>query len=231
MQVNAVAPGILAEEADRLGSGLIHFSTDYVFDGTKGEPYTEDDTPNPLNVYGETKLEGEKAISSVGDQHLILRTSWVYSLRRECFVTKVLRWARDQRVLSIATDQVSTPTWCRSIAIGTAEILSRSFFERRWFAKHGSGIFHLAALGPVNRYEWAKAILLEGQRIYSGMDTELVPAESGEFRGAARRPPNTALDCRLLKNRWHAELSNWRLGLNMAMSDFRQTKEDLVKGR
>jgi dTDP-4-dehydrorhamnose reductase len=117
--------GILAEEARKLKSALIHYSTDYVFDGTKGEPYTEEDEPKPINVYGETKLAGEKAVQAVGGAYLIFRTSWVYSLRRPCFVTKVLKWAREQETLHIVDDQISSPTWARALAEATAQIIAQ----------------------------------------------------------------------------------------------------------
>ena len=121
MAINGTGPGILAEEAKKIGAALIHYSTDYVFNGTKGSPYTEEDQPNPINVYGETKLAGEKTIQEVGGTYLIFRTSWVYSLRRPCFVTKVLEWAKTQEVLHIVDDQISSPTWARTLAEATAQ--------------------------------------------------------------------------------------------------------------
>ena len=219
MSVNAVAPGILAEEAARLGAGLIHFSTDYVFDGAKGEPYTEEDAPNPLNVYGESKLAGERAIQAAAGSYLILRTSWVYSLRRECFVTKVVRWARWQNVLRIATDQVSTPTWCRTIAKSTAVILSRSIQELRKFGELNSGIFHVAASGQATRYEWAEAILSEfpGDQLLAAVT--LIPSKSSEFDTPAQRPICSALDCTTLRERFSVHLPHWSIGLSLAIGD------------
>jgi len=127
MAVNGNAPGILAEEAERNGAGLVHYSTDYVFDGEKREPYVETDLPNPINVYGRTKLAGEEAISRVGGAHLILRTSWVYSLCGGGFVTRVLRWAREKEVLRIVDDQVGSPAWARMLAEVTGLVLARGF--------------------------------------------------------------------------------------------------------
>ena len=116
MQVNAHAPAVMAECAKALNAVLIHYSTDYVFDGEKNTPYTENDLMNPLNVYGQSKLEGEQAISQVGGVHVILRTSWVYSLRGENFVTKVLAWARQKETMQIVSDQIGSPTWARALA-------------------------------------------------------------------------------------------------------------------
>lgn len=131
--VNAEAPGILAEEAARHGIPLIHYSTDYVFDGSKGAPYVETDAPSPLNVYGRSKLEGERAVAAAGGAYLILRTGWLYGLDRDCFVTRVLGWARTRRELRIAEDQIGSPTWCRALAKATAAAL-----ERGW-ARAGTG--------------------------------------------------------------------------------------------
>ena len=111
--VNSIAPAVMAEEAIRMNAALIHYSTDYVFDGLKGSPYIESDPTNPLSVYGQTKLDGELAVVQLGGAAITLRTSWVYSLRRESFVSKVLGWARSQPTLRLVTDQISGPTWAR----------------------------------------------------------------------------------------------------------------------
>ena len=148
MAINGTGPGILAEEAKRLGAALIHYSTDYVFDGTKGEPYTEEDPTNPINVYGVTKLAGERAIQETGSAYLIFRTSWVYSLRRPCFVTKVLKWARENETLRIVDDQISSPTWARTLAEATAQVIAQGRGEPSDYIKEKSGIYHLAGGGP-----------------------------------------------------------------------------------
>jgi dTDP-4-dehydrorhamnose reductase len=157
--VNHIAPKILAEEAQMIGGALVHFSTDYVFDGTKGKPYTEQDTPNPLNVYGQSKLDGERAIQSVDDAYIILRTSWVYSLRRDSFVTKMLTWARQHREMRLVTDQVSCPTWCRSLAETTTHMLAAGSKEIVPWMKERKGIYHLAGSGYTSRLEWGLAVL------------------------------------------------------------------------
>ena len=159
MAINARAPGLLAEEALRLGALLIHYSTDYVFDGNKGSPYLESDLPNPLGVYGQSKLEGERAIQAVGGDALILRTSWVYSLRRDSFVTKVLQWSRQQPMLRLVTDQVSNPTWARMLAEATALLLVKGGDGWLEWLGERRGLYHLAGSGYASRLEWAQAIL------------------------------------------------------------------------
>ncbi|MFN2148321.1 MAG: dTDP-4-dehydrorhamnose reductase [Anaerolineales bacterium] len=151
--VNAEAPGLLAEEARRLGIGLVHYSTDYVFDGKKGAPYTEEDTPNPLNVYGQTKLDGDRAIQASGARHLILRTSWVYGARGSNFFLTMLRLARERRELRVVDDQIGSPTWSRSIAAVTAEILQTAFDGEhasiQWDEKIPSGIYNARTKSPL----------------------------------------------------------------------------------
>ena len=127
MAVNGVAPGIIAEEAKRLGAALIHYSTDYVFDGTKAEPYTEDDVPKPINVYGKTKLAGEQAVQAIGVPHLIFRTSWVYGMRGKNFLLTILRMAKEKDELRIVDDQFGAPTWSRMIAETTAQVLAQFY--------------------------------------------------------------------------------------------------------
>lgn len=217
MSVNGVAPGILAEETAKLGAGLIHFSTDYVFDGAKDEPYTEVDTPNPLNVYGESKLAGERAVESVGGQYLILRTSWVYSLRRECFVTKVLQWAHSQSELRVVDDQVSSPTWCRTIAEKVFHILSYAREDFTTFFREYSCLFHIAASGEASRYQWAEAILSADPRREVQTVKALRPAKSREFPSRAKRPPFSVLDSQLLVKRFSVELPHWRIVLASAL--------------
>ena len=125
MLINGTAPGVLAEEAKKCGALLVHYSTDYVFDGTKKEPYTEEDTPNPLNVYGRTKLKGEEAIQSVDGNYLIFRTSWVYGERGHNFYLTIRRLAKEKEEISVVDDQIGAPTWCRTIAENTTFILAQ----------------------------------------------------------------------------------------------------------
>ncbi len=215
--INSLAPGILAEEAFRLHSAFIHFSTDYVFDGMKGSPYLESDRPNPLSVYGQTKLAGEQAIQQVGGAHLILRTSWLYSLRRESFISKVLEWSRLQPSLSLVTDQVSGPTWARMLAEVTSQLVALSRDDPHgWFSMH-QGLFHLAGSGYCSRFEWGQQILQLDPRKETQAVRELVPAQTADFPSAARRPLFSALNCERFSNMFHLQLPDWKIALKLAM--------------
>ena len=217
MAINGTGPGILAEEAKRLGSALIHYSTDYVFDGRKGEPYVEEDQPNPLSVYGETKLAGEKAVQSVGGAYFVFRTSWVYSLRRPCFVTKVRQWARSYETLRIVDDQISTPTWARSLAEATAQVIAQGRRDAVGYISETSGLYHLSGGGYCSRFEWVKSILELESTKDDIIVKEVLPAKSGDFSTAAERPLKSALCCEKFENRFDLHLPDWRLILKLAM--------------
>jgi dTDP-4-dehydrorhamnose reductase len=214
MAINGTGPGILAEEARRLNGALIHYSTDYVFDGTKGEPYTEEDEPNPINVYGETKLAGEKAVQEVGGAYLIFRTSWVYSLRRPCFVTKVLQWAREQETLRIVDDQISSPTWSRTLAEATAQIIAQGRGTPLDYIQEKSGLYHLAGCGSCSRYEWAKAIIAQSSTLRV---KEILPAKSDEFELTAVRPMHSVLDLSKIRERFFNTPPDWQVTLAVAL--------------
>jgi len=209
MAINGTGPGILAEEAKRLGGGLIHYSTDYVFDGRKGEPYTEEDQPNPINVYGETKLAGEKAVQAVGGAYLIFRTSWVYSLRRPCFVTKVLKWAREQETLRIVDDQIGSPTWARTLAEATAQVIAQGRGESVAYIREKKGLYHLAGGGSCSRYEWARAIL-EMDPNSGNLSVTVVRAKSKEFTTPADRPQISMLINTKVEKMFYLTVSTWR---------------------
>jgi len=217
MAVNAHAPGVLAEEAARLRAGMIHYSTDYVFDGTKGEPYTEEDEPNPINVYGHSKLEGERAIQAVGGAYLILRTSWVYSLRRDCFVTKVLRWARERETLRIIEDQIGNPTWCRMLAEATALVIAKTSGELFDWMNDRAGVYHLAGRGAASRLEWARKIIESDPRNHEQVVKEILPASGSEFPTPAVRPPYSALDCSRFEANFGLVLPPWHSALRWAI--------------
>ena len=210
MAINGTGPGILAEEAVKLNAALIHYSTDYVFDGAKGEPYTEADTPHPLNVYGETKLAGERAVQEIDGAYLIFRTSWVYSLRRPCFVTKVLQWAREQETLRIVNDQISSPTWARTLAEATAQIIAQGRQDPSAYIQEKQGIYHLADGGSCSRYEWAKAILDLDPNQHEQVVKKVLPAKSADFLTSIERPLISTLDKTLVKNTFNLRLSHWK---------------------
>ena len=219
MAINGIGPGILAEEAKKLGSAIIHYSTDYVFDGTKGDLYVEEDQPNPINQYGETKLAGEIAVQNVGGAYIIFRTSWVYSLRRPCFVTKVLEWAHNNETLRIVDDQVSTPTWSRTLAEATAQIIAQGKADPLNYLREKSDLYHLADSGACSRYEWAKFIIENAPQKENFKVKEVLRAKSDDFPTPAKRPEKSAMSCKKFKEVFRIEMPAWEEGLSTA-SDF-----------
>jgi dTDP-4-dehydrorhamnose reductase len=217
MAVNRDGTGLLAEQALRLGAVLIHYSTDYVFDGEKGTPYLETDTPHPLNVYGESKLAGEKAVEQVGGSYLILRTSWVYSLRRDSFVTKVLAWGRQQRQLKLVADQVSNPTWCRMLAEVNAQLLARAGDDFYGWILARKGLYHLAGDGYASRIEWGKAILENDPKRDEQIVEQIIPAKTAEFPTPAQRPLFSVLNCEHFSQTFGLRLPSWQAALKLAM--------------
>ncbi len=191
--INATSVGVLAEAAAKLDAVLLHFSTDYVFDGQKGCEYLETDVPNPLNVYGQTKLEGEQAIHQVDCAHFIFRTAWVYSNRRDSFVSKVLQWAQEKSSLRVVVDQVSNPTWARMLAEITGQVLAKGGDSLTAWVRERRGIYHLAGSGSASRLEWAQAIV--NNRPSDMPPTDILPAFSSEFPSPAERPLYSALNC------------------------------------
>ncbi|HWQ84027.1 MAG TPA: dTDP-4-dehydrorhamnose reductase [Anaerolineales bacterium] len=221
MAINGIAPGLLAEAAVSMKATLIHFSTDYVFDGCKGSPYIETDGPNPLSVYGSSKLAGEAAVNQAGGAYLILRTSWVYSVRRPSFVTKVLEWSRKQAVLRMVTDQVANPTSARMLAEVTAQLLVKGFARGNnslndWI-KDRSGIYHLAGSGIASRLEWAQAILDLDPHAAEQVTKKIEPALTAEFPSPAQRPLYSALNCDLFEQTFGLQLPDWRMALQLAL--------------
>lgn len=215
--INATIPGVLAEEARALNSVLIHYSTDYVFDGRKGTIYTEDDLPNPLNVYGQTKLAGEQAIQAVNGTYLILRTSWVYSLRRDSFVTKVLSWARKQENLYIVNDQIGNPTWARMLAGVTALICAQggtAIFD--WLSEL-RGIYHLAGNGFASRFDWAQLCLQLDPKRNEQIVKNIFPSPTSDYPAPAQRPLFSALCCDRFLSTFNMRLPDWKEALPLAM--------------
>lgn len=216
-KINAQAPGVLAEEAQNLKAAFIHYSTEYVFDGRKGQPYTENDQANPLNLYGLSKLEGEQAIQQVGGAYLILRTSWVYSNRVGGFVNKVLQWSRQQLVMRVVEDQVGSPTWCRMLAEATSLLIARSWNDPyRWMQDY-QGIYHLAGSGAASRLEWAEAILCYDPAREEQVVERVEPALTEEFPTPAERPLYSPLDCEKFSNTFGFTLPYWKNALKFAL--------------
>ncbi len=213
-KINAIAPGLLAEECNRLGAMFFHYSTDYVFDGTKGSPYIESDTPNPLSVYGRSKLEGEQLVRKAGGAHLIFRTSWVYSMRGQGgFISKVMQWSRRQETLRMVTDQIGNPTWARMLAEVAAQIAVRG---QKYVAER-SGLYHLAGSGFASRLEWAKMILELDPNKQEQITKEIVPALTADFPTPAERPLFSALDCSKFESTFDLKLPGWQSALKLAM--------------
>ncbi|NQS91866.1 MAG: dTDP-4-dehydrorhamnose reductase, partial [Chloroflexi bacterium] len=216
--INSTAPGILAQEALSSGAVLIHYSTDFVFDGSKKESYKEDDSPNPISVYGESKLGGEREITKVGGEYYIFRTSWLYSTRRDCFVTKVLKWARTNEIMKIVADQTGSPTWSRTLADATAQALMVMKSSGQTWRKEKAGVYHLAGNGSVSRYEWAKSILEFDPRGEEQVVVELQKTKSEEFKISALRPEYSALDCSLFQETFDTFYADWQTTLALALS-------------
>ncbi len=214
--INGVAPGVLAEEAMRLGAGLVHYSTDYVFDGTAHRPYTEEDATAPLNVYGASKLAGEEAIAGSGAAYLIFRTSWVYSARGKNFFLTMLRLASQQKEVRIVRDQMGAPTWSRNIADATAEVLRQCSDGHGGTGKmfDARGIYNMTAQGSTSWFGFARAIL-------AGLAPEVrvTPILSSEFKTAAKRPAYSVLSGEKLKKTFGVVLPPWDRALQEMIAE------------
>jgi dTDP-4-dehydrorhamnose reductase len=216
MQVNGIAPGVMAEEAKRLGAILVHYSTDYVFDGERDRPYVEGDPPNPVNAYGKSKLAGERAVEAVGGRYLTLRTSWVYSARGTNFVLTVLRLAREKPELSMVDDQSGSPTWARALARATAELLRRKELITR-----ESGVYHLVAGGHTSRYALAKAIIDIMKEVSGIADgwARVKPITSDQYPLPARRPAHPVASTDKIKRVFGIEMPRWEDQLRSCLRD------------
>ena len=214
--INGMAPRVLAEEAKKLGAILVHYSTDYVFDGEKASPYTEDDAPNPLSVYGRSKLEGERAVIGSGCRHLTLRTSWVYGTRGRNFLLTMLRFAGEGRALRVVDDQIGAPTWCREIADATAALLARSELA----VPGADGLYHLCAGGFTSWFGFARAIFDSPELSRLGITRPTLEAiPTSGYHTPAPRPKNSRLDCGRLENRAGLRLALWDEALGGAMAE------------
>ena len=205
--INATAPAVLASEARRLGATLIHFSTDYVFDGIATTPYTEQATPRPLSVYGRSKLDGEQAIESSGCAHLIFRTSWVYGERGGNFLLTMQRLARERDELRVVDDQIGVPNWSRDLAAAVARVVAvgaAALVEK-------SGIYHLSAHGPTSWFAFARAIIGDVAR------PRVVPITTAEYPTPARRPAYGVLATAKFETTFGFALGDWRDALQRCL--------------
>jgi dTDP-4-dehydrorhamnose reductase len=225
MAVNGIAPGILAEEAKRCGASLVHYSTDYVFDGTKDEPYKEDDKPNPINFYGKSKLAGEEAIQNVGHPFFIFRTSWVYGLRGKNFLLTMMRLAKERDEIRVVNDQIGSPTWSRLVAEVTAQVLAKITFAGQYdkgaYAKL-SGLYHLTSAGAGSWYDFTTRIV--EKMAQDSLDkcncklANIIAIPTSEYPTPARRPLNSRMNCDLLKNTFSLSLPDWEKALDLVLT-------------
>ncbi|WP_293395341.1 dTDP-4-dehydrorhamnose reductase [Nevskia sp.] len=218
--VNALAPRALAEACADLNALLVHYSTDYVFDGSKDGVYREDDAPSPVSVYGSSKLAGEDAIRAVGGRHIILRTSWVYGLRGKNFLATMLKLAAERDRLRVVADQFGAPTWSRAIADATAQLL-RSF---PLTAAPPAALLNLTASGSTSWHGFASAIVEEGAKRAL---TRLVPVDgitTADYPTPASRPANSRLDNTRLAEAAGFVLADWRQSLNLCLDDIEAQK-------
>jgi dTDP-4-dehydrorhamnose reductase len=210
-RINGEAPGILAEEAQHLGALLVHYSTDFVFDGMKSGAYRESDDCAPLNAYGRSKFAGERAIAATGAAHLIFRTSWVYGGRGANFYLTMRRLFRERPELRIVADQVGAPTACRSIAEATALILSQLLAPRATLAgRDVSGVYHLTAAGETNWHGFAAAILALHPPAPGAPVPRLTAIPAADYPSPTRRPANSRLDCGKVRDTFGIALPDWK---------------------
>jgi dTDP-4-dehydrorhamnose reductase len=222
LRINGEAPGVMAEEARRLGAAMIHYSTDYVFDGTKQGAYVETDPTCPVNAYGRSKLAGEEAVQAAGIPHLIFRTSWVYGMRGKNFLLTVMRLARERDELRIVSDQTGAPTWCRTIADTTAHAIARlqartdrgtereiDIQQDVW--RERSGLYHLTAQGQTTWHGFTQTILAHSSFANKPVVT---PIKTQEYPLPAKRPANSVLSCDRLQSTF-CGLPHWESALRL----------------
>ena len=216
-QINFHAVEQLARLASHLGCGLIHVSTDYVFDGSQSRPYTEEDPTNPVNHYGRSKLAGEQAVLAKAPACWVLRTAWLYSRRANDFVHRVLTWSRQQETLKIVEDQVGSPTWARLLSQMISLALAKSngrFFD---YLEKTRGVYHLAGDGSASRLEWVQKILELDPEREEQKTRQVLPASTADFPTPAQRPLFTALDCSRFYRTFGLRLPRWDEALKLAM--------------
>jgi dTDP-4-dehydrorhamnose reductase len=214
MKINGVAPGVLAEEARKAGALMVHYSTDYVFDGTKTEPYVETDQPNPLGAYGRSKLAGDEAVRAAGGAHLIFRLCWVYGARGQNFMLTMMRLARERETLRVVSDQVGCPTWSRLIAETTTLAVKQAVSADDFGAF--SGTYHLASSGTTSWHGFASAIIglmpAEGRKC---VQVEAIPASG--YPTPAKRPAYSVLGCDKLERTFGLRLPLWDESLKQVL--------------
>lgn len=215
--LNALASGVLAQEASKLGAWLVHYSTDYVFDGSGSRPWTESDVPAPLSVYGRTKLEGEQLIARHCQRHLILRTSWVYAARGGNFAKTMLRLAQERERLTVIDDQFGAPTGAELLADVTAHAICQ-LLQR----PQDAGLYHLAASGETTWNGYAKHVITQAQRTQEALKiiaNEIASVPTSAFPTPAKRPHNSRLDCARLQAVFGLTLPAWQQGVDRMLAE------------
>jgi dTDP-4-dehydrorhamnose reductase len=210
--LNATGPAVIAEEAKRLGVLMVHYSTDYVYDGSKQGSWVETDAPGPLNVYGETKLAGDEAIAAAGGDYLILRTSWVYGARGANFLLTMLRLAKERPELRIVDDQTGSPTTSECIAQATADILAQVLSPRGDGMAGRSGVYHLTNSGATTWFGFAREFLSK-----QPVCPKLTPIPASEYPVPAKRPVNSVLCCEKLAEAFGVRMPSWELALELVL--------------
>lgn len=219
--INAEGPRVLAEEALKLNALLVHYSTDYVFDGSKSGPWIETDTTNPLSVYGASKLAGEQAIQSAGCHHLIFRTSWVYAPHGKNFLLTMLRLGRERDRLSVVNDQVGAPTTSVELARATHAILTGILANRYGAAQDWTGIYHMTCAGSTSWFGFAQAIFARAAAIFGSKAPELKPIPTTDYPTPAARPRNSVLSNEKLHARFGIQLASWESALDEVIGRLR----------
>ena len=215
--LNADAPRVIGEEARKIGAAVIHFSTDYVFDGSKATPYVESDPTGPLNVYGKSKLAGEQALSQTGAVHFIFRTSWVYGATGKNFLLSILRMARERKVMRIVADQHGAPTWSEDLARLAAHVIGQIDLGD---AAAVSGVYHAGGSGETTWFGFASAVVEAVQRRDPAAKLAGVePISTAEYPTPARRPVNSRLNCAKLERVFGWRMMDWRESLELVMDE------------
>jgi len=223
--INALAPRVLAEEAAERNALLVHYSTDYVFDGSKKEPWTEDDSPAPLSVYGASKLAGEQAIQNSRARHLIFRTSWVYGPHGKNFLLTMLRLAAERDQLSIVDDQIGAPTTSIELARATHEIVTGVLAGRFGAAGDWSGLYHMTCAGSASWFGFAQAIFARASTQLGVKSPKLLPIETKDYPTPAARPRNSILSNAKLHARFGVQLPAWQSALDEVIARLQQPSE------
>ena len=216
-RVNGDAVATLGEECRRLGAALVHYSTDFVFDGRASRAYREDDPPAPLGAYGRSKLAGETALLAAGAPAIVLRTAWVYSAGRQSFVSSILRLARQREVLRVVADQVGSPTFAGDLACATALLLYGVRGDPFAAIDDARGIYHLAGSGAATRFELAAAVVASDPRAQEHRVRHMEPIATGDYPLPAPRPAFAPLDCEKIRRRFGVALPPWREALARAL--------------